>query len=230
MLQNDCERLSLDMTIIQSEKKDLEHSEVDELQHAHERLVHVNTYLFPLISLSPRSLSLLRTLEGLRNRIEELETVESELVHSETRVKELERKLRNLRHNEEFLQSQQQKLIKFDELERQVRHLTEENAAMKRHQDNTDLLRYKVQTLQDKCAKYEGLESKVAQLELVNQELRETIKEEGSGVMPLGREGGEDVTAAGEGSRSLATLWYKISQLQQKEVMLTVEKGELMTR
>ena len=169
-------------------------------------------------------------MQVLRNRIEQLETVESDLVHSEARVKELERKLRNSKHNEEFLQSQQQKLIKFDELERKVRQLTEENATLKRQQDNTDLLRYKVQALQGRCAKYEGLETKVARLELENQELRETMKGEALRGTLLEREGGEGVAAVGEGSGSLATLWYKIAQLQQKEVLLTVKQGELMTR
>ena len=84
----------------------------------------------------------------LRNRVGELETVESDLLRSEAQVKELERKLRTFKHNKHFLQTQQQKVLKYDDLERQFEHLTEENVALKRQQDNADLLRYKVQTLQ----------------------------------------------------------------------------------
>ena len=71
-------------------------------------------------------------------------------------------------------------MLKYDDLERQFEHLTEENVALKRQQDNTDLLRYKVQTLHERCAKYEGLETKLAQLELENQQLKEAVKENGS--------------------------------------------------
>ena len=46
-------------------------------------------------------------------------------MHSEARVKELERKLRTFEHNEHFLQSQQQKMLKYDEVERQLKHLTD---------------------------------------------------------------------------------------------------------
>ena len=38
MLQGDCERMSLDMTILQTAGVHLEQSEAEELQNAHERL------------------------------------------------------------------------------------------------------------------------------------------------------------------------------------------------
>lgn len=41
-LENECERLSLDVTIAQSEKTQTELSEVEELQFAHEKLVAHN--------------------------------------------------------------------------------------------------------------------------------------------------------------------------------------------
>ena len=167
----------------------------------------------------------------LRNRVGELETVESDLLRSEAQVKDLERKLRTFKHNEHFLQTQQQKVLKYDDLERQIEHLTEENVALKRQQDNADLLRYKVQTLQERCAKYEGLETKLAQLELENQQLKEAVKENGS--VEMVTEGGGDgnvmLGAKGRG-RSQAALWYRIAELQQKEVLLTAKQGELMSR
>jgi hypothetical protein len=183
-------------------------------------------------------------LEVLRNRIGELETVESDLLRSEAQVKELERKLRTFQHNEHFLQSQQQKVLKYDELERQLQHLSEENATLKGQQDNADLLRYKVQTLQDRCARYEGLEAKLAQLELENQHLKEAVKEEGSGEMAMmmmvadhweGGDSGSVISGAkvgggGGGGRSQAALWYRIAELQQKEVLLTAKQGELISR
>ena len=177
-----------------------------------------------------------RSLEVLRSRIKELETVESDLLHSEARVKELERKLRAFQYNEHFLQSQQQKVLKYDELERQLKHLTEENATLKKQQDNVDLLRYKVQTLQERCAKYEGLEVKLAQLELDNQHLKEAVKEEGNGEMMVDQEGrgsGSVMLGAmmvGGGGRSQAALWYRIDELQRKEVLLTAKQGELTSR
>ena len=86
----------------------------------------------------------MQSLEMLRSHNEELETVESDLLCSEAQVKELERKLRTYQHNEHiFLQSQQQKLLKYDELERQLQHLTEENANLNGQQDNVDLLSHK---------------------------------------------------------------------------------------
>jgi DNA repair exonuclease SbcCD ATPase subunit len=181
-------------------------------------------------------------LEVLRSRIGELETVESDLLRSEAQVKELERKLRTFQHNEHFLQSQQQKVLKYDELERQLQHLSEENATLKGQQDNADLLRYKVQTLQDRCARYEGLEAKLAQLELENQHLKEAMKEEGSGEMAMmmvadHREGGDSgrvmsgaKVGGGGGGKSQAALWYRIAELQQKEVLLTAKQGELTSR
>ena len=42
-------------------------------------------------------------------------------------MKELERQIRAYQHAEHFLQSQQQKVLKYDELERQLKHLSEEN-------------------------------------------------------------------------------------------------------
>ena len=197
-------------------------------------LTSTHTYLYEFTSAWYRS------LEVLRSRIEELETVESDLLHSEAQVKELERKLRTFQHNEHFLQSQQQKVLKYDELERQLQHLTEENATLKGQQDNADLLRYKVQTLQERCARYEGLEAKLAQLELENQHLKETVKEEGSGEMAMmmmaeDREGGDSGSVmlgakVGGGGRSQAALWYRIAELQQKEVLLTAKQGELTSR
>ena len=185
-----------------------------------------------LLLLSVCDIHMHRSLEVLKGRIEELERVESELVRSETRVKDLERKLRTFRHSEEFLQSQQQKVLQYDELHREVVHLREENVALKRQQDNTDLLRYKVQTLQEKCAKFEGLEMKLAQLELENKQLKE--KQAGE-EMALEGEVGMEVKSAiegvgGGGGGSQAALWYKIAELQQKEVLLTAKQGELVTR
>ena len=174
----------------------------------------------------------------LRTRIEELETVESDFLRSEAQVKELERKLRTFQHNEHFLQSQQQKLLKYDELERQINHLAEENTTLKGQQDNADLLRYKVQSLQERCAKYEGLEVRLAQLELENKHLKEAVKEEeggGEGMMVDHREGSESGSVllggkVGGGGRSQAALWYRIAELQQKEVLLTAKQGELTSR
>ena len=171
-----------------------------------------------------------RSIQVLRNRIEELEVVESELVRSEARERELERKLRSLKHNESFLLSQQQKLINYDELDRQIKHLTEENGVLKSQQDNADLLRYRVQTLQEKCAKYEGIETKVAQLELENKHLEEKVKQEITYVATSEREVEDVKVDGGNGGGTQAALWYKIAQLQQKEVLLTVKQGELMTR
>ena len=153
-------------------------------------------------------------------------------------MKELERKLRTFQHNEHFLQSQQQKVLKYDQLDRQIKHLAEENSTLKRQQDNADLLRYKVQTLQERCAKFEGLEVKLAQLELENQHLKEAVKEEGDGETMADREGrylgsvmlGVKVGGGGGGGRSQAALWYRIAELQQKEVLLTAKQGELTSR
>ena len=89
----------------------------------------------------------MRSLEMLRSHPEELETVESDLLCCEAQVKELERKLGTYQHNKYFLQSQQQKVLKYDKLERQLQHLTEENATLNGQQDNADLLRLKVQAL-----------------------------------------------------------------------------------
>ena len=56
------------------------------------------------------------------NKDRAAETVESDLLRSEAQVKELERKLRTSQHNEHFLQSKQQRVLKYDELERQLQH------------------------------------------------------------------------------------------------------------
>ena len=154
-----------------------------------------------------------------------MEGVESELIRSEAKVKELEMKLRNCTHSEDFLQSQQQKVMKYDEMERKVEQLLEENDALKRQQDNTDLLRYKVQTLQARCAKYEGLDERVATLELENQGLKEKL--DGRGLQE--GEDGQKMAAVDIG-KSPATLWYKIAELQQREVLLKAKLGEVMTR
>ena len=153
--------------------------------------------------------------------------MESDLIRSEAKVKGLERKLRYCNHSEDFLQSQQQKVMRFDELERKVQHLEEENLSLKRQQDNVDLLRYKVQTLQERCAKYEAIDEKVAQLEFENKELKEKVA---AGLVLPESESGQAVAAADTGSSAPASLWYKIAQLQQREILLTVELGEMKTR
>ena len=175
-------------------------------------------------------------MEALRGRITELKTVESDLLRSEAQVKELERKLRMFQHNEHFLQSQQQKVLKYDELERQLQQLTEENATLKGQKDNVDLLRYQVQNLQERCARYEGLEVKLAQLEVENQHLKEAVNEEvGNGDMMADHQRGSDSGSVTLGAKlgvgkSQAALWYRIAELQQKEVLLTAKQGELTTR
>ena len=258
MLQRNCERMTLDKTNLQTERAQWKQFEAEQLQIAHERLkglTHTHTLSFLSLFLTTYfylqtirqeivlyecTSAWYRSLEVLRSRIEELETVESDLLHSEAQVKELERKLRTFQHNEHFLQSQQQKVLKYDELERQLQHLTEENATLKGQQDNADLLRYKVQTLQERCARYEGLDAKLAQLELENQHLKEAVKEGGSGekammMMAEDQEGGDSGSVmfgakAGGGGRSQAALWYRIAELQQKEVLLTAKQGELTSR
>ena len=174
-----------------------------------------------------------RSLAVLRSRIKELETVESDLLRSEARVRELERRVRSFQHNEHFLQSQQEKVLKYDELERRFKHISDDNAALKGQQDNTDLLRYKVQSLQERCAKYEDLETKLAQLELENEQLKEAVKEEGSGEMTA--EGRDEIVMLGTKrsrgpGRTQGALCYRIAELQQKEVLLIAEQGELKSR
>ena len=87
--------------------------------------------------------------------------------------------------------------------------------------------------MRERCTRYEGLEVKLAQLEVENQHLKEAMKGEvGNGEMMAYHQGGSDsesIILGGVG-KSQAALWYRIAELQQKEVLLTAKQGELTTR
>ena len=135
-------------------------------------------------------------------------------------MKQLQRSMRAHKQDYYFVESEKEKLFKYNEIERQLRQLTEQNTLLRKQRDNADLLKYKVQSLQEKCAMYEGLKAKVAELELTNQQLRKQI-EEGQ------EEGGEMKAHSGGGQPALQ---YRIAELQHKEVLLLSKQGELLTR
>lgn len=154
-------------------------------------------------------------MQALKSRIHELESVESRLFHSEAEVKELQRSLRACKQDYYFVEAEKERLLKYNEVERQLRQLVEENALLRKQRDNADLLKYKVQSLQEKCIMYEGLEAKVAELELQNQQLKKQVEEGG----------GENPQASGQ-----PALQYRIAELQHKEVILLSKQGELLSR
>ena len=61
--------------------------------------------------------------------------------------------------------------------------------------------------------------------------MKEAMEEEDNGEMEAeGREGSVMLAASKGGGRSQAALWYRITELQQKEVLLTAKQGELASR
>lgn len=220
-------KLHTELTQFQLETAETKRLELEKLQDAHERsdtnqghlniayinlIMYDNSFMHVFLCVHPL---VNRSVQVLKSRVRELESVESKLVHSETEAKELQRSLRTCKQDYYFVESEKEKLLKYNEIERQLRQLAEENSLLRKQRDNADLLKYKVQSLQEKCTMYEGLEVKVAELELENQHLRKQV-EEGDGEKAL--------------SGSQPALQYRITELQQKEVILVNKQGELLTR
>ena len=101
-------------------------------------------------------------------------------------MKELEHKLKQQKHNIQFAEMVQSKLLHCEDVERELRQLREENAALRSHTDNVSLMRYQLQTLQERVERSEDVERKAVRLEVENEALRERREESGKGRGSLG--------------------------------------------
>ena len=145
----------------------------------------------------------------MRGRLKELESVESELLKSQAMTKHLERQLRTYRQDALMVDSVKD-TVRCETLEFQIQRLREENASLHEDRTNTDLLRYQVQTLKERCEKFDELEEEVTHLRIENTKLSSV---EGSA-----------------GNMSAPSLQVQLAELQQREVVATRRIGELTTQ
>jgi len=148
-----------------------------------------------------------RSVQLLRKRIAELEKVEGQLLASQVEVKQLHHRLRMTRQDSHFIESMKEKILRHDELERQVQLLQEENASLRQDRANADLLRYKVQSLQQRCEDLEHIKQEAEQLRIENSQLK----------------GGE---MQGQHA-SISALQLHLTELQQREIVSISEQAEL---
>ena len=103
---------------------------------------------------------------------------------------------------------------RYEERDREVEQLSAENAALKQHRDNVELLRYKLQVSQEQCDRHTELLSEAAALRLETQRLQERLQ----------------AVSGEEGGVSQPALQLRLSELQQSEVVLLCRAGELETK
>ena len=94
-------------------------------------------------------------------------------------LKELQHKLRQAKHDIQFAESVQSNLLHGESVEREMRQLREENAALRGHADNVGLMRYQLQTLREQVERNRDMERKAVRLEEENKLLRERLTSSG---------------------------------------------------
>lgn len=146
----------------------------------------------------------------MKARLVELETVESKLLSSQVEVRQLQHQLRMYRQNAHFLESVQEKLLSCESLQHQVQLLKEENSSLSQDRTNSDLLRYQVQSLQQRCEELEGVREEVAKLCIENSELK------------LNEGKGNDAP--------YSVLQTQLAELQQREIVSLSKYGDLTTQ
>lgn len=150
----------------------------------------------------------IRSVETLKSRIAQLETVESRLLSSQSEVRHLQHRLRMYRQDSHFVEGVQEKLLAYETLQHQVQLLREENNSLTQDRTNSDLLRYQAQSLQHRCEELEGVLEEVTRLRVENDELklRREVK-------------GKD-----------SVLQAQLAELQQREVVSLNSSGKLTTQ
>lgn len=151
-----------------------------------------------------------RSVEGLKTRIAQLETVESKLLSSQAEVRHLQHQLRMYRQDTHFVEGVQQQLMDYESLQHQFRSLMEEKNSLAQDRANSDLLRYQVQSLQHRCEELEGVMEEVAKLQVENTRLQ------------LKEGNGKDT--------STSVLQAQLVELQQREIVSLHKHGELTTQ
>ena len=180
----------------------LQLQQVEELQEHYSRFILI--HFISLLLFDPN-----RSVEVLKARITELEAVESKLLSSQTEVKCLQHQLRIHRQDTHLVETMRDKILQCEALERRVQLLTEENHSLCFERENTDLLRYQVQSLKKKCEEFERIEDEVAQLRAKNSQL---------------------MSLEGSGAHTSQTLQVQLAELQQREVVSLIKHGELATK
>lgn len=151
-----------------------------------------------------------RSVEQLKVRVAELETVESKLLSSQAEVRHLQHQLRLHRQNAYFFEGFEQKLMDYESLQRQVQSLREENSTLMQDRANCDLLRYQAQSLQHQCEDLKGVMEEVAKLRVKNSELK--------------------LNEGAESDASISVLQAQLAELQQREIVSLHRHGELTTQ
>lgn len=160
---------------------------------------------------TPNYSVLFRSVQVLRRRIAELETVESKLLASQAEVKQLQHHLRLCRQDNHFVESMKDTVVHCESLQHQVQKLKEENISLRQDRANADLLRYQVQNLQQRCEEMEGAAEEAARLRVENSKLL------------AGETNGDH-----DGMR--LTLQIRLKELQQKEIVSLSNYGELASQ
>jgi chromosome segregation ATPase len=152
----------------------------------------------------------------LRERMTGLAGVREKWEAEQERVKELQHKLRQAKHDIQFAESVQSKLLHGESTEREMRQLREENAALRGHADNVGLMRYQLQTLREQVERNRDMERKAVRLEEENKLLRERLTSSGD----------EESTT---GSRCTG-MQSELTVLRRREMVLVSQVGELESR
>uniref|UniRef100_A0A0A9ZEE4 Mitotic spindle assembly checkpoint protein MAD1 n=1 Tax=Lygus hesperus TaxID=30085 RepID=A0A0A9ZEE4_LYGHE len=103
-------------------------------------------------------------MSQLRNSLKESESVKSALADSLQRVKELESELHSQSENAAVVQAQQAKLMKYSELERQLKSLTNLNTKLKESSKHSFYLETVVDGLKDRLAMVETTERELMEM------------------------------------------------------------------
>ena len=191
-----------DVKLLQSEHQ-LE--QVEELKEEYSRLVPII-----LDMTATTRFCVLRAMQALRARLSLLESVESKLLASQTQVTHLEQQLRLYRQDSHFVARTKDKVLHFEEIERQLHLLIQENKSLHQDRANADLLRYQVQSLQQGCEELSSVMEEVTRLRVENRELRA-----GCGM---------------DQEMPSSALQVQVAELQQREVVALKEYGELSTQ
>ena len=88
----------------------------------------------------------------------------------------MQHRLRKAKHDIQFAESIQSKLLHGETEERELRQLREENSALRSHADNVGLMRYQLQTLREQVEQNGDLERRTVRLEEENKLLREQLE------------------------------------------------------
>ncbi len=149
-------------------------------------------------------------MQALQTRLTQLESTESKLLSSQAQVTHLQHQLRLYRQDSHFTDRMKDKILHFEEIERQLQLTMEENQALRQDRMNTDLLRYQVQSLQQDCKQLGDVMEEVTRLRVENRELK------------AGHGKGQDTPSS--------ALQIQLAELQQREIVALKEFGELSTQ